>query len=67
MSRVSTFTGTYETTKPINKELISVLDEIRKEKYSHKMSKIIFYYQTKTDITDILKLDTHRLIVYFSS
>jgi len=40
MSRVSTFTGTYETTKPINKELISVLDEIRTEKYSPKMSKI---------------------------
>ena len=31
------------------------------------MSKIIFYYQTKTDISDILKLDTSRLIVYFSS
>ena len=40
MSRVSTFTGTYETTKPINKELLSILDEIRTEKYSPKMSKI---------------------------
>ena len=39
MSRVSTFTGTYETTKPINKELISILDDIRTEKYSPKCLK----------------------------
>jgi hypothetical protein len=40
MSRVSYFKGTFETTKPVNKELLSVLDEIRTEKYSSKMAKI---------------------------
>ena len=40
MSRVSTFTGTFETTKPVNKELLTILDEIRTEKHSSKMSKI---------------------------
>jgi len=40
MSRVSYFKGTFETTKPINKEILSILDEIRTEKNSSIIAKI---------------------------
>ena len=62
MSRVSTFTGTFETTKPINKELISILDEIRTEKYSPKMSKIRLI-KDKTE-RDALKVKLLPMITY---
>lgn len=62
MSRVSYFKGTYETAKPVSKELISILDEIRTEKHSPSMAKIRLI-KVKAD-RDKLKVQLLPMITY---